>query len=204
MTSARVTGLNLRTLGWILIFAGLAISITGVGLTKRRQDRKPEILGCDESVKRKPVGDWLWLTNCQLDLADATGRAVSPGRRPQELYIPIHGLGDTGRAPVLLVTKNPIYMATFLQLQSLKSPAEAGTWVTKHAEMVFPRRDAKGVVRAGPGELKFDRRPENLATDYLLLVEGAQPRTAPASGLLVVGVLLVVTGGILGLRKTAA
>ena len=103
---------------------------------------------------------------------------------------------------MIVPSRNPINVATFLQLQSFKSSAEARPWVAKHAEMVFPHREAKGITVPGESaSLKLDRRSENLAADYLLFEEGARPTVGLARGAVVVGVLLVLVGGLFSLKK---
>jgi hypothetical protein len=187
---------------WLLIGLGLAVLMWGTGLFRRGQPQ-PEVMSCAAALNQRPLPKWLWLTNCQLDLADATGPANFPGQRPPELFVPVRGLGETSKANILLRTKSPIYVATFLQLQSFKSPVEARLWASRHADMVFPRRDARGMVRPTPAAdaLKFTQRPESLAAEFLLLEEGQQPRATGTPAFLALGAILVLAGGFFALQR---
>ncbi len=162
---------------------------------------QPEVMTCEAARKRKPPPQWLWLTNCQLDLSDAAAPAAARGRRPDELFVPLRDLDQTGKVGVLLLTKNPIYLATFLQLQSFKSPSDARRWASTHADMVFPRREAKGVVRPVPKSLKLDRQPDNLAAEYLLLEEGVQPGKVRSPAAMTAGAFLAGAGVCFALRR---
>jgi hypothetical protein len=171
-----------------LIGLGLAVLLWGTGLFHRGQPQ-PEVMSCAAALNQRPLPKWLWLTNCQLDLADATGPTNSPGQRPPELFVPVRGLGETGKANILLRTKSPIYVATFLQLQSFKSPVEARLWASRHAGMVRP------TPAADP------QRPESLAAEFLFLDEGQQPRSAASPAVLALGAILLLAGGFFALQR---
>ncbi len=200
-----------------LFFLGITVALLwmgGQGLYIAMANRKPTVVGYDEYVKTRPKATWLVLTNAVLDLSDSSYKSVRGGNRPIELYVPVRlkpsDLEDKDRVPekvhVLLATKDPQLMTTFMEMDKLKSDEEAEAWFAKNVERAFPRRDVKGVVRFGIDLKEKESRQlaqlqPNLATGFIILDDSKEPEFGKSAGLLLAG-MMCVAGGVFFVRRS--
>jgi hypothetical protein len=189
-----------------LAIVGALFWIGSQGLYTALTNRRPAVMGYDDYVKTKPTAAWLSLTNCTLDLSDASYRTVSGGTKPLELFVPVHGAGEkTEEVHVLLSTKSPDLMRTFMEIQGLKSEATAMAWMLKNHDRAFPKRDIQGLVRFGIEMKDKERRKlanlqSNLTKDFIILDDSKQPELMKSLGFLIGGVA-ALGGGIMFMRR---
>jgi len=171
----------------------------GQGLYTALLNRKPTVMSYDEYLRARPKATWLMLTNCRLALSDAAFKSYAGSKQPTELYMPVKSQESrTNREVfVLLATRDPDLMATFAEMQNLKSETEEREWVLKNKERVFPRRDVQGLVRFGIDLNDKDRRrlanlQSHLASDFIILDDGKRPELGKSLGFLVAGMVLLI------------
>jgi hypothetical protein len=181
----------------LLAVVGFLFWSGGQGLYTALSNRKPTVMGYDQYVKEKPNSAWISLTNCILDMTDASYRTVKGSSTPMELFIPVHGVEEKSQQiQVMLATKSPELMATLREMQGLKSEQDATAWALKNQERVFPHRDVSGLVRFGLDMNEKDRSKikelqANLANDFIILDDGKAPSLGKSLGFLVGGVMVL-------------
>jgi hypothetical protein len=161
-------------------------------------NRTPTIMSYDNYVQTKPKSDWLTLTNCVLNLGEASYKTIAGSKRPTELYIPVRSkTSDSGKVHVLVATRNQDLITTFMEMQNLQSNTEAMAWALKNRDRVFPQRDVTGLVRFGidmkdKERNKLAKLQENIADDFIIVDDGQQPNLTEGLGFLAGGIALVV------------
>jgi hypothetical protein len=197
---------SVRLILFFIIIIGALFWFGGQGLYTALTNRNPTVMSYDDYVKTKPTSSWLSLTNCTLDLSDASYKSIRGSKTPTELFIPIHGADESNEVIyVLVATKSPELLKTMAEIQALNSEKDAITWMIKNRERAFPKRDVSGLVRFGIEMDDKDRRKlanlqSNLAKDFIILDDGKEPEMIKSLGLLGVGVAAIV-GGVAFLRR---
>jgi hypothetical protein len=184
--------------GVLLALLGLATAfLTGLRLVQTIKNRHPIVVGCDALTTVTVANRWVQVTNCQLDLATAVIASTGANHRPAELFVPLRPVeNSTGQVHAVAQTRHPILIATFLQLQRFKSPDEAGAWVSRNHEMVFPKRSITGLARVE----HISNRPEwaalggSVAEEFLVVKEGERPRFGLNGWLFGIGIGVFVVG----------
>jgi hypothetical protein len=138
----------------------------------------------DAFVQTRPNAEWLALTNCQLNLFQAS-YLHHPGDtapHPYQYYIPVHGMGSpSGKICILLKTSEPDMMATISEIRGLKTDSALLAWTSKNSARAFPKRTVQGVILSGLEDLKSTERSElkrvqtNIADDFIILDSNAEP-----------------------------
>lgn len=178
--SARgVTFLVIVVLGCILV----GVSKVHTAL----KNRTPTVMSYDTFIETRPTAEWLMLTNCQLNLFQAS-YLHHPGDtdpHPSQYYIPVHGVtSPSGKICILLKTSEPDLLATISEIRGLKTDSALMSWTSKNAARAFPKRTVQGVILSGLEDLKSTERSElarvqkDIAPDFIILDSNAQPSLA--------------------------
>jgi len=184
--------------GILLALLGIAAAfLSGLRLVQAIKNRHAIVVGCDALTTVTVANRWVQATNCQLDLATAVMAPTGANHRPAELFVPLRPVeNSTGQVHAVVQTRHPILIATFLQLQRFKSPDEAGAWVSRNHEMVFPKRSISGLARVE----HISNRPEwarlrgSTAEEFLMVKEGERPGFGMNGWLFGVGIGAFVVG----------
>jgi hypothetical protein len=161
-------------------------------------NRTPMIMSYDDYVQIKPSAHWLRLTNCMLNLGEASYKTIAGSKRPTEIYIPVQSsASDAGKVYVLVATKNQDLITTFMEMQNLQSKAEALAWALKNRDRIHSQRGVTGLVRFGIDMKDKERRKlaklhENIADDFIIVDEGERPNLTEGLGFLGGGIVLLV------------
>ena len=197
---------------WLIfiVIIGMLFWAGGQGLYVSLTNRTPTVLSYDDYAKSNSKASWLAITNCMLDLADASYRTTSGSTVPTELYIPVTGLGDkSDQVRVLLATKSSRMILALAELENKKTESEALAWMMKNHELAFPKNGVKGLVRFGLDMKEKDRSKllklqPNLTKDFIILDDGQEPSLVKSLGMIAGGVALLGVGGFMILRKKDA
>jgi hypothetical protein len=164
-------------------------------------NRQPAAMSYDAFIKARPQATWLRLTNCTLDLSRVAFHSVKGVNRPYELFVPISSRNATNEESihVILVTKNPVLIATTIEMQSLKTDAEIAAWVVKNHERLFPERDVQGLARFGVDMKDSERRKlmaldQDIVKDFTMIDDGSKPNLNSGLSFCGVGLLFLVGG----------
>jgi len=191
-----IIGISLLCAGWQKLHTAVA-------------NRKPTVMAYADYARTKPSASWLTLTNCQLNLVHSCYLSYAGDQNvggQNEYYIPVlDPNSDSREVSVLLKTRNPTFLKTIREMTNLKSDQEAETWVKQNRDRIFPRTDITGLVVSGM-DLKDQERDElaktqkNIAEDFVILDEDAQPSFAAGAGCTVAG-LASLCGLVVYFRK---
>jgi hypothetical protein len=184
-----------------LILIGITIAMLwsgGQSLYTAAMNRRPTTMSYDDYVKTKPKATWLVMTNCSLHLTESCFKSYYGGKNATELYVPVRRLGPDAKKEqvhVVLATKDPNALATFSEMQNLKTEEAARLWAVKNRSRIFIRRNVGGLVRFGVNLKDSERRKlasllQNAADDFIILEEGAQPSFVEGLGLSTGGLVL--------------
>jgi hypothetical protein len=169
----------------------------GQSLYTAIMNRRPTTMSYDDYVKTKPKATWLVLTNCCLRLHEACFKSYYGGKNATELYVPVRSQRPEGKkekVQIVLATKDPNALATFSEMQNLKTD-EAAVWAIKNYQRLVLRRNVGGLVRFGVNLKDSERQKlanllQNASDDFIILQEGAQPSLAEGLGLSTGGLML--------------
>lgn len=159
-------------------------------------NRKPTVMGYADYAKGKPTAEWLTLTNCQLNLVHScylSYNGDNDAGNQDTYYIPVFDpASDSKEVHVLLKSRNSIFLKTIQEMTNLKTEQEAEAWAKKNHDRIFPHADVTGLVVSGI-DLKDQEREElaktqkNIAEDFVIIDEDAQPSFAAGAGCTVAG-----------------
>jgi hypothetical protein len=195
-------------LGCLLIFGTIAL-LWGGGqkIYTGLMNSSPTSLTLAEYEKTKPPAHWLKLSDCQLSVAECLVRQDA-SKSVTEIFIPLRAKGGAaGKSQVLFATKDAGLMLVNAQLGSVKSEQEAISVLTTHRDKLY-NREVQGLVRYGIDLKDKDRRElatlgPSLASDFIILDDGAKPSLG-LGFLMLVGGLLLGTGTVVGATRRQA
>jgi hypothetical protein len=189
-----------------LVFICIIIVLFGMGgqgIYTALKYRQPVALNCEDYTRTKPRAAWLAITNCILDLNDASYATMKlkyqKAEIATELFIPVRSA--TAKEPakdnILLMTRDPELMKLLREVESLPTQAKVDEWMARNAERLRVRRDAKGLVQFGVDLNKGERRKlaqlqDSLTQDFIIIEEGRKPEFGQSLGYLALGSMLVV------------
>jgi hypothetical protein len=142
-------------------------------------NRTPASFPLADYEKAKPPAHWLKLTDCRLSVGEAMVRKDS-SNSVAELFIPLRPPGpSSGKAQVLLATKDTGLLLVWAQVDSVRSEQQAIEVLTTHRDKLY-NRQVQGLVRYGIDLKDKDRRElaklgSTLASDFIILDDGEKP-----------------------------
>ena len=191
----------------IIIVMGAAFWYGAQGLYTSLKNRHPVRLGMSELASGRPSAHWLVLTNAELAIYDAAWKirrskyeSESAGRIT-EGYIPLRAPGQSlnDRCYAVLATSDPGTLALLEELRNVKDEAGMATFVVNHKNELKQKREVTGLVRfgieSGQESGKLGGLQKNLAKDFIVVADGAQPSLGKSVALLLVG--FGIAGGLL-------
>ena len=196
----------------MLILLVVGISLLCIGWQRMRTaitNRKPTIMAYSDYARAKPSTAWLTLTNCQLNLARSCYLSYDGDKNEagqDTYYIPvIDPNSDSREVCVLLKTRNPTFLKTIREMSNVKNDQDAIIWVKQNRERIFPHTDITGLIISGMDLNEHDREElaktqKNIAEDFVILDEDAQPSFAAGAGC-TVGGLASLCGLVVYFRK---
>lgn len=154
----------------------------------------------EEYLKSKPKAEWLVLTNCVLNLPDASYLKSKTSDAPKMLYIPVTAgkKSDDKKMHVILATKDEAMLETMKEMMQQKSPTAALTWIAKNLDRCLIKKDISGVVQFGIDQKDSERKKlsslqGDLAEDFIIIKDGEKPEFI-ISGLMFAGGVLLLLG----------
>ncbi len=182
---------------YIFLF-GLACFAIIAGVQDIRETRaNPEPIQhtVDTYLKTRPDGEWVRLTNGNLDVLDAAYEASSFNEdNIQKLYIPMYAEEETEYETIsILVMTDSSEMIALYQEADEVSEDDFYDFIAENFERLFPSRDVQGMVTLGTSldseeeEELHDLYP-SLTNDFIILDEGGEP------GGILWGVFLIIVG----------
>jgi len=196
-----------------LIFACIILLLFAMGaqgIYSALKNRHPAAMSCEEFARTKPRATWLAITNCVLDLQDASyGTLIYQNVEvPTELYIPVRSANarEQTKDHVLLMTRDPELMKLLREMESQASKADLDLWLARNTDRLHVRREVKGLVQFGvdlnaKARRKLARLQDNLAPDFIILEEGKEPELTRSMGYFALGGMLL-TIGIVTVKRT--
>jgi hypothetical protein len=169
----------------------------GQGIYTAVSNSSPTVMSYAQYVQTKPNSDWLKLTNCVLNLSEASYKSYAGSQRPTELFIPVQRrISDSGKVHVLLATKDEELISTFMEMQNLPRSTDIMEWASQNRDRIFPHRDVMGLVRFGIDMKEKERKKlakmqESIAQDFIIVDDGGQPSLLQGLGLFGGGLALV-------------
>ncbi len=133
----------------IVIVIGLLL-MGGYGVWTAYRNPTPLYISYDDYVKTKPSAAWLHLTNCTLDLPSATYKYnISDKTKVKNLTVPVLGKDTNKVVYVMLVTEDPVLMATYREMleRSQKSSEAALKWIASNPQHAYPKHDVRGLLQ---------------------------------------------------------
>lgn len=184
-----------------LILIGITVAMLwsgGQSLYTAAMNRRPTTMSYDDYVKTKPKATWLMLTNCSVRLTEACFKSYYGGKNATELYVPVRSMRPEGRkekVQIVLATKDPNALATFSEMQNLKTEDAATLWALKNRNRIVMQRNVGGLVQFGINLKDSERQKlanllQNASDDFIILEEGAQPSLTEGLGLSTGGLML--------------
>lgn len=155
----------------------------GHGLYTAITNRNPTTLSYAEFRQTRPKVNWLYLTNCQLDLVHSyfIGRVGGGVNEARDFFIPLLDPDSENlKTCVLLKTHDDEFVGMIQRLTAISEGEAAQAWVRTNLDRIFPRRNVHGLVRS-PLDLESNERSKlapllnNVAEDYVILESDAQP-----------------------------
>jgi hypothetical protein len=148
-------------------------------IVEARENPTPTRIAIQELEKKAPAKTWLDVTGGTLLTAQSVRRVNKEGL-PCDEYVALSGRDE--RARVVLHVRD---RATFKSVVTVEretkdlTDPEADEYVRTHKQILFVKRDVRGLLRAG-GRLEEELRanggmPDWLAPDFLVLEEGDEP-----------------------------
>lgn len=194
---------------FFIVLIGFLFWAGGQSLYTAMTNRKPMVVSYQDYVKTKPKASWLMLTNCVLSVAKASYMTTmgSTDAVPAEIFIPVRAdIRDHSPVTVLLASSNPEFLATYAEMQKLRSDDEATTWAIRSYARVFVKRDVTGLVRFGVNLDDKDRSKlakfyQNGGDDFIIIDENKQPSLIKSFSLLGAGTALVLVGVVMRRRN---
>lgn len=154
----------------------------------------------EEYLKSKPKAEWLVLTNCVLNLTDASYLKSKTSDAPKMLYIPVTTAkkSDDKKVHVILATKDEAMLATMKEMMQQKPSSVALAWISKNLDRCFIKQDISGVVQFGIDQKDSERKKltslqGDLADDFIIIKDGEKPEFI-ISGLMFAGGVLLLIG----------
>jgi hypothetical protein len=208
-TLPRRTCAGAGRLGCFLLLVTIALIWGGgQGVYTALSNRQPTAMTYDEYVQKKPRASWLELKDCYLSLPEATVRKSKVGGKIKEAFIPIVAApGQKGKkVQVLVATQEEGTLNLLNQVNQATDEHAAAKLVFSNLDKLFPNRTVRGLVRFGVDMKDRDRRKlaevnENLASDFVVIDEGKEPRLGGSAVALVIG-LALGAWALLGGRKS--
>jgi len=172
----------------------------GQGLYTSVKNRAPMELACGNYDEVKPSKEWLKLTGCELNVMESS--YMEENGKVTELFIPARGPGEEEGDPiyVLVATDDKDLLAVTNEMMSLESEDELMSYFAKNRSKLFFTRDVEGLVRYGVDLDDSDRAElagldDTLATDFVIVDDGKEPRLAKSLGFLGGGIVLLLGVG---------
>lgn len=194
---------------FFLFFVSIAL-IWGGGqaLYTNATNLEPSEYSFSNYITEKPQQKWLTLTNCELNLLDASYFSYFGATEATEIYIPVKS-PDAGKMEfthVLLASKDPEMLRVYNELMSMEDESQIIVYTLQNRDSIFIQKDLTGLVRFGIELDDEDRQElqdlnENLASDFVIIDEGLKPDWSHAA-LLPAGLLLLAwIFGLIGKKK---
>jgi len=178
----------------------------GQGIYVGLKNRAPVEITVANFLTAHPDAEWVTLKDARLNLLESAHRERLG--KIAELYVPVRPVGEAEDAPVriLLETKNKETIAALEKIK-LAGDSESETLgaLAEVADKLIETRDVSGLIQFGidsdsRARRKLSELDMNLADNFVILEEGAEPSLGNSAGLLVLGLLL----GVFMLRRGAA
>jgi hypothetical protein len=188
-----ITGLFLLVLGGFWTFMALQDVWGDIS------SRSPVEMTLAEYVKERPSGNWLKLTECQVNLIECIYEEDTNGRI-KRLYVPIHPPGEV--VPAYVVIKNTSYNAKMQELMDNQNdPEKLEALLTKYGDMLTEVREFEGWVSSSShSDVTEKFTSADVTSDFIVLEDGAKGDMARSIFMLAIG-LLTMFGGLKSLLK---
>ena len=137
---------SIRGVGLLIIIVLAALFVGASKIQTALKNRIPAAMSYDTFVQTKPNAEWLLLTNCQLNLFQASylHNIGDNDPHPNQYYIPVHGIASpTGKICILLKTSEPDLIATINEIRGLKTDSAVMNWTSKNTARAFPKRTVR-------------------------------------------------------------
>ena len=175
-------------------------------------NRQPTVMSYDAYAQARPSGQWLVLTNCQLNVFEGAYLYGIAGKdaRLSECYVPVHGVSTpTAKSCVLLRTSEPDILATAEEIRGMKNQSAMLNWATRNPARSFPKRSVQGVVSSGLDLTSTQRdalaraEEEITAVHFIILNANAEPSLAAGISFSAAGFATLLGMVAYSRRKTA-
>lgn len=168
----------------------------GQGIYVGMKNRAPVEISVADFIRAHPDAEWVTLKDARLNLLESAHRERLG--KIAELFIPVRPVGEAVDAPVriLLETKNQETIAALEKIkQAGDSEEETLDALAEAADKLVVTRDVSGLIQFGIDSdsrtrQKLSELDMNLADNFVILEEGAEPNLNTSVGLLVMGLLL--------------
>ena len=196
-----------KLIGVFILLMGLIA--LGVGATELRESlatKAPAALTWPQFVAQKPKAGWLQVSGAQLDVTSALWVESKLGGEIGNIYVPARAkggeMGDESPIEMLVKIDDPKIAATVRELKELdKGTDEAALkYVLTNADKLIIERPLVGTLADGfdtvdsSDKSAIQKAGVALASDFVILQEGATPDKGGRIFMIVVGLGLSLLG----------
>ena len=198
-----------------LIALGATIAMLvfgGVEISESLRFRSPRVLTYEQFVKQMPQEGWYRITGGRLEAVNCVWQESSKTHTIDKVFVPLSSSnvksGDPNAPTLVMVEEtDPAILQTAQEVKDLNGEAATVDFIKKNHDRAFIRRDVEGMVKAGINSdtdtrekmAKLDNT--SLASNWIMLKEGAHPSLVLGLGLFMGGGLLAVLQVLYYLRR---
>ncbi|MDB5355324.1 MAG: hypothetical protein JWN24_1777 [Phycisphaerales bacterium] len=173
-------------------------------------NRSPARMPCGQFIDSHSSAKWLELSGCDVDYIGAIRLESKVLKVDKGTFLPVHPVGVTGPAPLLLQIKSEDMEARLLKSLAQRGSTSAADPSSRGAEA--GGETVSGLIRFGMDSdskvqraLEDEVRSGRLSRDYVIIDDGARPDPADAllGAGLIAGVLIIGFVLFKGRRKPA-
>ncbi len=181
----------------LVISAGLLLG-GGRGIYIALKNREPLKMTFKEYQEKRPPGEWISLSDSQLNLFNCAYITSKADNKIKAVYITVEPAGDRDKKPALMLLasedKNMIALVEDLgaKMNAVMSPSDL---TPELLQSLLPVKEVSGMVESG---INSDRKTRNelakldisLEKDFLIIREGRKPQLGRGVEMLGAGLLL--------------